>query len=142
LGDRAKLSGEPQHWFLAPGWENPFAKPAILPRKIEAGKEVILAMDLAAPEGGWRKEGRLRLQTLAPMSGKDWAIKFNGVSLAPTDDIREPFPNPDPPLLGTAETLSAWIVPRTIPRNGTNEVTVELTAGQPNDVVFIDLAFS
>jgi hypothetical protein len=142
LGDRAKLSGEPQHWFLAPGWENPFAKPAILPRKIEARKDAILTMDLAAPEGGWRKEGRLRLQTLAPMSGKDWAIKFNGVPLAPTDDIREPYPNPDPPLLGTAETLSAWIVPRTILRNGTNEVTMELTTGEPHDVVFVDLALS
>lgn len=140
LGDATKLAREPQHWFLAPGWENPFAKPALLPRKIEAGKSAAFTMDLAAPAGGWNKEGRLRLQTLTPMSGQRWTVKFNGTELMPSEDLHEPYPNPDPPMLGTPETLAAWAVPNALLRDGPNLLALELTTGVAANVAFLDLA--
>ncbi|MDR3404581.1 MAG: hypothetical protein P4L99_18915 [Chthoniobacter sp.] len=140
LGDRAKVAAVPQHWFLAPGWENPFAKPATLPRKLDLGKETTFTLDLAPPADGWKKDARLRVQTLAPMVGRQLAVKFNGTVLTPTDDVAEPFPNPDRPLLGTAETLTAWTVPLALLRDGQNEVTIMLGGGDPVELAFLDLA--
>jgi hypothetical protein len=141
LGDRAKLARLPQHWFLAPGWENPFAKPAVLPRELAAGKSTTFALDLAPPVGGWKTNARVRVQTLAPMAAKHLTVKLNGSTLAPTGDISEPFPNPDPPLLGTPETLAAWMAPAALLRDGSNEITVALTAGSESiAVAFLDLA--
>jgi len=140
LGDRAKVAVLPQHWFLAPGWENPFAKPATLPRKLEAGKGTTFVLDLAPPAGGWKKDARLRVQTLAPMKAKQLTVKFNDTALVPTSDLSEPFPNPDPPLLGSPETLAAWTVPTALLRDGANEVVIALRAGESVDLVFLDLA--
>jgi hypothetical protein len=97
-------------------------------------------LDLAPPEGGWKSDARLRVQTLAPLSGQRLVVKLNGVALVPTDDLAEPFPNPDPPLLGTPETLAAWIAPAALLRDGSNHVETSLRAGEPADLAFIDLA--
>jgi hypothetical protein len=141
LGDRAKLARLPQRWFLAPGWENPFAKPALLPRKLEADKSTTFTLDLASPADDWKASARLRIQTLAPMEGKHLAVQLNGTALARSDDISEPFPNPDPPLLGTPETLAAWSVPAALLHDGPNEITVALTQGEPMEFAFLDLAY-
>jgi hypothetical protein len=74
------------------------------------------------------------------MTAKPLAVKLNGMPLTPTDDISEPFPNTDPPLLGTAETLAAWIVPASLRRDGPNEMIIALAAGEPIEVAFLDLA--
>ena len=140
LGDRNWVAARPQHWFLAPGWENPFAKPAILPRKLAPGQPLTLALDLAAPAGGWTKDGRLRVQTLQPVDAQRLVVKMNGALLAPTDDRSEPFLNPYPPMLGTRETLAAWTAPGALLREGVNDVEVGLAAGDPADVAFLDLA--
>ncbi|HEY3899853.1 MAG TPA: hypothetical protein VGM54_14635 [Chthoniobacter sp.] len=140
LGDAAKLAREPQHWFLAPGWENPFAKPALLPRKIESAKNATFTMDLAAPDGGWKKDGRFRIQTLAPVEKKRLTVKWNGTELAPTDNVTEPYPNPDPAMLGTPETLAAWVMPVALLREGRNEMNVTLERGEAVDVAYVDLA--
>ncbi|MEP6671250.1 MAG: hypothetical protein ABJF10_18960 [Chthoniobacter sp.] len=140
LGDRAKVAALPQHWFLAPGWENPFAKPATLPRKLKSGETTKFTLDLAPPVGGWKKDARLRVQTLAPMPPGQLAVKLNGTQLPPGGDIAEPFPNPDPPLLGAPETLAAWIAPKSLLRDGPNEVIVALESGGPIELVFLDLS--
>jgi hypothetical protein len=59
-----------------------------------------------------------------------------------TDDISEPFPNPDPSLLGTAETLTAWLIPAALLRDGANETIVSVERGEPVDLAFLDLAMS
>lgn len=141
LGDRTKLARLPQHWFLGPGWENPFAKPAVLPRKLDKGKGTTFTLDLAPPQGGWKHDARLRVQTLASMPAKSLAVKINGATLVSTDDISEPYPNPDPPLLGTAETLGAWEVPSALLRDGVNEIAISLQLGGPVEIAFIDIAW-
>lgn len=141
LGDRAKLGRLPQHWFLAPGWENPFAKPAVLPRQLEAGRSVKFTLDLAPPTGGWQKDTRLRAQTMAPAKASLLAVTLNGVILAPTVDIAEPYPNPAPSLLGTPETLAAWVVPLVLLRDGMNECTISLAPGSKAvQLAWLDLA--
>jgi hypothetical protein len=97
-------------------------------------------LDLAPPADGWREDARLRIQTLAPMKKEHLLAKWNGVALAVTDDLSEPFPNPYSPLLGTPKTLAAWTVPRESLRDGANRLEVALAAGGSVEVAFIDLA--
>ncbi len=140
LADREWLAKQPQHWFLGPGWENPFAKPAVLPRKLEAGQTTAFTLDLAPPAGGWKKDGRLRVQTLEPMSEKHLAVTLNGVALTTVADISEPFPNPYPPMLGAPEALLAWLVPARMLRDGGNRVEVTRPVGESVNLAFVDLA--
>jgi hypothetical protein len=140
LADRAWLARQPQYWFLAPGWENPFAKPAVLPRKLAAAETTVFTLNLVPPADGWKTPVRLRVQTLAPMKENRLAVKLNGTALVATDDLSEPFPNPDPPLLGTPETLAAWSVPAELLRDGANRVEVALESGLDVQLAFIDIA--
>ncbi|MBM4082161.1 MAG: hypothetical protein FJ278_20820, partial [Planctomycetes bacterium] len=59
LADPAWLARQPQHYFLASGWGNPFVRPPVPPRKIEPGKPTTFTLDLAPPAGGWQRGGRL-----------------------------------------------------------------------------------
>lgn len=139
LVDRAALARQPQHWFLAPGWAYPFSKETMLPRALASGQATAFTFDLSPPEGGWKKEARLRVQTLQPINGARLTVKFNDTPLASTDDITEPFPNPYPPMLGTPETLVAWTVPALLLRAGGNRVEILLAAGESAEVAFFDL---
>ena len=80
------------------------------------------------------------MQTLAPMQPKRLAVKLNGAMLVATDDVSEPFPNPDLPLLGAPETLAAWTVPVGILRDGPNEITITVGPGEVVEVAFLDVA--
>jgi len=140
LADRTALARQPQHWFLAQGWAYPFAREAMLPRVLAPGQMTDFTFDLAPPEGGWKKDARLRVQTLQPLSDARLAVKFNEVALTPTDDVSEPFPNPYPPMLGTPETLAAWTVPAALLRAGTNRVQVTSSAEAAVEIGFLDLA--
>ena len=140
LADREWLAKQPQHWFLGPGWENPFAKPAVLPRKLDGGQTTTFTLDLAPPASGWKEDGRLRVQTLEVMREQHLKVTFNDTALTGTPDISEPFPNPYPPMLGTPETLQAWLVPARALRDGSNRLEVALSAGEAVTVAFIDLA--
>jgi hypothetical protein len=140
LGDRAWLAKQPQHWFLAPGWENMFVKPPKpLPRTLTAEQPLAFTLDLAPPTGGWKSDARLRLQTLDPLQAQTFTVKLNGTILSPTSDISEPFPNPDPPMLGTPETLCAWTVPAALLHDGENRLEI-MVAGEPVDIGYLDLA--
>jgi hypothetical protein len=66
-------------------------------------------------------------------------VKLNGTALAATNDLSEPFPNPDPPLLGTPETLVAWTVPAKLLRDGANRLEVILESGPAVEIAFIDI---
>jgi hypothetical protein len=139
LADRAGLGGRRQYWFLAPGWENMYAKPSVLPRKLAANEETKFTLDLAPPAAGWQKDGRLRIQALAPMKRENLSAKWNGVELASSKDLSEPFPNPYPPMLGTPETLAAWVVPLSALRAGANVLKVRLTGGEAVELAFVDV---
>jgi hypothetical protein len=139
LRDAAVLATQPQHWFLAVGWRAPGAKPTQLPRDIAPGKAAAFALDLAPPNGGWKKDGRLRVQGSQTLGGSNWRAVLNGTELVATDDRSEPFQNPYPPLLGKPDELRAWQVPARLLRDGANRVEITTDSG-PAGLVFLDLS--
>ncbi|HEX4129182.1 MAG TPA: hypothetical protein VHZ24_04010 [Pirellulales bacterium] len=132
--------GQPQHWFLAPGWNNAWIRPPPLPRKLARDKSTGFTFDLTSPDGGWKDIARLRIQTTAAIDDGRLKVRFNNTPLEPTDDISEPYPNANPTMLGTAETLRAWTVPQKLLREGKNEVRVSLEAGTDVMIAMLDLA--
>ncbi len=140
LRDPSGLAQQPQHWFLAPGWRAPGTKPTPVPRKIALGQTAKFVLDLAPPMNGWKSGGRMRLQTSEPITDQRFIVSLNGKALSPTSDITEPYPDPYPSLLGTPQTLRAWLVPATFPHDGLNQLAVMLEAGSAAEIVFIDLA--
>jgi hypothetical protein len=140
LRDAKWLAQQPQHWFLAPGWRAPGTKPTQVPRKVESGKTAKFILDLTPPTNGWKNDGRLRIQTVEPIVSARFAATFNGALLRPTDDVSEPYPNPSPSLLGTAETLRAWRVPAALLRDGANRLDVKLETDAAAEITFLDLA--
>jgi len=137
LGDPSWLARQPQHFFLS---DRSFFGQRWLPKRIEPGKSVALALDMAPPAGGWRRPGRLRIQTREPMGESIFAAELNGTPLEPNADTSEPYVNPYSPMLGTPETLRAWAVPPGVPKDGPNQVAIALTAGDPANIVFLDVA--
>lgn len=140
LGDAAWLARQPQHFFLAPGWNNPFVRPPVLPRKVDPGRTEAFLLELAPPEGGWKGEGILRLQCEASQEGARWSACMNGIALTATDDVAEPFPCAWPALMGSRATLRGWVTPAGTWRDGRNEVSFTLESGDTAQIVLIDLA--
>jgi hypothetical protein len=140
LREPQALAQEPQHWFLAPGWRAPGAKPLPVPRRIEVGKSAPFVLDLAPPQGGWRRDGRLRVQFDGPVGEAALRAEFNGTSLAATADVSEPFAVPYPSMHGKPEELRAWAVPAAGLVDGVNRFVLTLEGGKPVNVYFIDLA--
>ena len=142
LGDPAWLARQPQHYFLSSGWGNPFVKRPILPRKLARGQTATFTLDLAPPTGGWQRGGRFRIQADPPFGECRCLARLNGTDLAPTQDVSEPYPNPYPPMLGQPEELRAWLVPANLLRDGPNQIEMTLQAGDPAQLVFLDLALA
>jgi hypothetical protein len=148
LGDPEYLARQSQVWFAAPGWKCPFGGVAVqLPQKVLRGKNLAFAMDLAPPEGNWRKDGRLRMQSSADLRGSRWTARLNDQTLVETTQRSEPYPDPYPPLLGRPYEMRAWTVPAQLVRAGSNQVEFELLQGNEMlqdksgyEIVFSDLA--
>jgi hypothetical protein len=140
LADPKVLAQEPQHWFIAQGWRAPGAKPLPVPRKIVPGTPAKFNFDLAAPEGGWKHDARLRIQCDKSPGDAPWSATFNGQPLTATTDVSEPFPVPYPSMMGKPEELRAWTVPATLLTGGVNRL--ELTSQPQGDIaiIFLDLA--
>ena len=111
------------------------------------GKNLAFTMDLAPPAGGWRKDGRLRIQSSADLRGSSWAARLNGQTLTETTERSEPYPDPYPTLLGRPFEMRAWTVPVQLVHSGSNQIEFELVAGNEQledkagyEIVFSDLA--
>jgi hypothetical protein len=146
--DPAFVARQPQHYFLAPTWNDP---PALRPlndpaqpweaRPIAPGETATFTLDLAPPQEGWRQGGRLRIQADADLGNSRWTARFNGADLAETADRAEPYSNPYPPLLGTPAQHRSWTVPASLLKDGINAIEIAMTAGDaPIKLVFLDLA--
>ncbi len=141
LGDASVLARQPrQHWFLAPGWNNPFVRPPHLPRKLEAGKKAVYNLDLAPPREGWQHAGRLRIQLEEENHTGTWKALINGKELVSSADVSEPFPNPYPPMLGKPSQMRAWSVPVELLKDGRNQFEFILESGEPVELEYLDLA--
>jgi len=111
------------------------------------GKNLAFTMDLAPPAGGWRKDGRLRIQSSADLRGSSWAARLNGQTLAETTQRSEPYPDPYPTMLGRPYEMRAWTVPVQLVHPGSNQLEFELLQGNDQledkagyEIVFSDLA--
>jgi hypothetical protein len=110
-------------------------------------------MDMAPPQGGWKKDGRLRIQALAPgdFSENKWQVLINGKSLKPTEDVSEPYGNPYKKqklkgregryLEGAVDPakLRAWIIPREFLKDGINKITVSKQKNN-GQIIYLDVA--
>lgn len=108
---------------------------------VEPNTPETFRLRLAAPEGGWQQDGRLRIQAGADLGDSRWQARLNGQELRQTPDRHEPYSNPYSPLLGSADQHRAWTVPAALFRNGVNtiEVTLLESAGT-HRLVFLDMA--
>jgi hypothetical protein len=95
---------------------------------------------MAPPTGGWKEQGKVRVQFAEPYGSRKFELLFNGTKLEPTNDISEPYPNKYPNYLGTSETLLAWKLPAGIIHDGKNDMKLRQSTGDKCKVVFIDIA--
>ncbi len=140
------LRKQPQHYIL--GEVSMGNRPLILDRQlpavIEEGQTATFVMDMAPPAGGWKKNGRLRMQCNEDIGDGQFLASFNGKRLVPTADVSEPYQNPYKPLLGTAAHHRAWVVPHEIVIDGKNIIDISLTVPKIKydtaKIVFVDIA--
>jgi hypothetical protein len=137
LGDRAWLARQAQHYLLA---ATTWITPRPLPATFKAGQSTTLTLDMAPPTGGWKQNGRLRIQGKADLGDSRWRAVLNGVELVETADRSEPYTTAYPPLLGTAAEHRAWHVPPQVLRDGLNNLCLTLLTGNTRSIVFVDLA--
>lgn len=157
IGDRQALARRPQHWFLARGYggfDPPYegrstammmrnarcAPCSPLPGRIEAGQTVLFRLDMAPPAGGWKGDGRLRVQGRETLDGRALAARLGGTPLAATPDVSAPYPSPYAGMLGSPGDYRAWVVPAALLRDGVNRFEVTMTAGEPAELFYLDIA--
>ncbi len=140
LADPKALAKQPQHWFIAPGWRAPGMKPLPVPRVLQPGKAAAFNFQLAAPAGGWKTAGRLRVQFEDAPGAGEWQGTLNGEALTATADVSEPYPVAFPSMMGTPETLRAWTVPAALLRDGVNQFELIRAEGARATALFLDLA--
>ncbi len=140
LGDPTTLARSPQHYFLSQS-SNPPSGPSqfVQERTVQAGRPGRWLLDLAPPHGGWRLPGRLRLQAAAPFRDRPLTVTLNGVPLAETADVAEPYRTEfaHPP---NQAHCRAWLVPSAALQAGQNEISIALTSGPRVEFVFVDLS--
>ena len=103
-------------------------------------RPVKITLDMAPPTGGWRTGDRLRVQSKTGFADRQLIVRFNGEPLEATSDVSEPYPNPYPDGLRSAETLRAWNVPAGLLTDGANSIEIEATHGALLVLSFLDLA--
>lgn len=147
LKDPQWLAKQPQHYYLSQ-YDADYKRVT----KRNFLKETY-SMDMAPPQGGWKKDGRLRIQSLAPGDFEDnkWQAFINGKSLEPAENVSEPYDNPYKKqklkgregrhLEGTVDPakLRAWIIPPEILKDGINKITVSKQK-EKGQIIYLDAA--
>jgi hypothetical protein len=132
LKDRAWLAEQPQEYFLARGAEDLRAERPLgsvpKPRMLQPGKPVELRLDLAAPSGGWKSGGRLRVEASAAIGAGEVRALCGEVML---ESVQDGPPN-----------VRAWDVPVSAVRGGLNVVRLERIAGEGIQLLFVELALA
>ena len=143
IGDSAFCAKQPQHYIMSEGWNALGLDGTPLPATVRAGEALNVRQDLAPPEEGWQKGGRLRIQAEGDLGDSTWSAKLNGVALDGTGDRSEPYENPYPQLMGEPGEHRAWLVPTEVLKDGVNEIEVSLVEGiEQARISFLDMALS
>ena len=79
---------QPQHYFMSDA-SNPPSKPSAFRqnKELASGKVSVLPFDMAPPTGGWKEDGRLRIQSLSSFAGRELTVRGNGKKLVSTSDV-------------------------------------------------------
>lgn len=137
LRDPDWLATQPQHYVVANSW---YSRPLEKPFQVNAAPQT-LRLDMAPPKGGWKKDGRLRIQANQSLGQSQWTVVLNGVKLDRTDDVSEPYDNPYPEGRGVPEDFRAWKVPANILKDGDNTIELSLDAAtEPTRIFYLDIA--
>lgn len=140
LSDPPTLARAPQHYFLSQS-SNPPSGPSQFAqqRAVSSRRAARWVIDLAPPVGGWRHDGRLRLQAAAPFRERNLQVSLNGRRLAESVDLAEPFATrfAHP---ANHKHCRAWTVPAAALRPGANEVTLAVPDEPALEFVFVDLS--
>ena len=155
LLDRAFLARQSQEYMLG---ETGYL--GQLPRQLHAGACETFQMDMAlppysgltptteAPSENFMAEFvktpiRLRVHTEQPLPSEDsLRASINGVPLQPTEDTTRFFANPFDNMISPKQHRSAWVVPEGTLVNGLNDIVIQLTTGDPLNVIYIDLGIT
>lgn len=143
-----ELAAQPQHYFFnQPSSQPPITGP--LPKRIEKGVPLKLTFEAvpprsngapAGPDTGWREAGRLRIRADEPLTGRRFVCKINGKFLSAWNVLSEPYPSDFPVGLGSSDELRAWsVLPQRL-QDGTNEIELTMTGGDPATIIFMDLS--
>ena len=136
LADPSFLAKRPQHYFL-PSFNNS----GMLPEALAAGKGFTFELDMAPPTGGWKRDGRLRIQAAGDLADSRWEMCFNGRALVPSSDVSEPYPSPYNNCLGQRGDYRAWTVPHGAVLDGINTMTGTLISADASvRLAFFDVA--
>ena len=137
-GDAGWLAKQPQHYFIGINYSQ-YDKKNYLPQTLTEGQSADFTLDMAPPEGGWKKGGRLRIQSEANLEGAQLKAALNGIELRQTQDCSEPYDTPYTNCLGTPQTLRAWVVEPKMLIDGENKVEVAMiSSGNEVKLVFLD----
>jgi hypothetical protein len=150
LNDPQWLAKQPQHYvwrvnesklITDAGGKAPLLDNTAVATKFTKDKKATWNMDMAPPTGGWKKDGKFRIQSDTLLDSTEWSASINGAALKATNDVNEPYKTPYPQLLGQAGQHRGWIVPKEILKNGNNKIEVSMLKGTGSkQIVFIDLA--
>ncbi|MBN2291261.1 MAG: hypothetical protein JXM70_02485 [Pirellulales bacterium] len=141
IGNPDWVAKQPQHYILAKmGLSKQFLQGKMPLLFDAAGQTRKFRMDMAPTKGGWKTDGKLRIQAEKDLADSFWTAKVNDVELKLASDLSEPYNNPYTPLLGDDKVHRGWIVPRDILKDGINNFEVTMKKGGKTRVEFIDLA--
>ncbi|MGM9682264.1 MAG: hypothetical protein ACI3XQ_01570 [Eubacteriales bacterium] len=140
LKDRTFLSEAPQHYFIGQTMNMSPHQNELKFRIFKNGQSVPYRLDIAAPVGGWSTDGILRLESLSDIEGNSYLVSLNGTVLTEISVSAEPYPTDYTVALGAPEGRKCFAVPRTILREGTNDLLITQTGGADTSLIFIDMA--
>jgi hypothetical protein len=144
IGDKDWVAKQPQHYIITNGYQEGAVK--LLPQDLSKVKPLQISMYMQEVKGGWKEDGRLRIKTLPNTDLlEDAAVtaSINGIELKVTDDISEPYKSPypvDKRLALTPENSRAFLVPKKILKNGSNNIVFKTSNKKTFKIGFIDLA--
>jgi len=150
LGDPGWLANQPQDYILGNVNDVPHIPDRQIPKIFKAGETETFKLNMAPPNGGWKREGKLLIQGAEPLEESSWTVVLNGKALKSTKDVSEPYPSPYVSCSPSRKHLLAWDVPTELLVDGENRIGISLKSGampfletflySSNTLTFIGLA--
>lgn len=142
LGDRNYLSKQHQHYFYGRTDKRTFNPCWHMPQIMCPGANLAFEMFMVEPDGGWSKNGVLRLQSEIPLTDADFTVSINGKTLALIESDRgDPYNSPHKTLFGTPEQRKCYLVPKTVLHSHkNNKIEISQVGGGRTFLSYLDLS--